>query len=517
MGKKKQISSTIRFPFYDSSNAIIYKNVPIWGLSCNHRQDRRNRMNQEWKSRNLSIEWFLVDKHPTDPKVGCWESHRAMWRRAREQSIEWLCIVEDDAQWIGSHTSFPVIPANARMAYLGGLVHFTWEDAIQESLLWNHGTLRERPSEWIRAITWTTHAYLIRLTDLPELLNQFLEKPARNGCEIDRFFVEDIHPIEPCYVIRNLRLVQRSDFSDIEGRIVDYSPMSQTAWGMSKPDMTRGSEGELRVSLPPMEESKLPAVSIITPTWNRSHLWGWCMRNIFTQWYPHTKIEWIILEEDWSHNPNSSYCRPTIRDDLPPDGDIIVRYIPVKPQDDGRPQTIAWKRNKGCELAKNPIIVFFDDDDYYPPTSLVSRVKMLLHYRNKSIVGTSIVACYNVTEPKSGFLTDGRLAISEASLAFWKRAWLEQAFDPTEERGEYRGFLNQRWNMVIDMPSVFILYALKWKHHQERLKKETTVGRTMAGAQWRDSNRNEPVDFRQWWDPETREWLERFKEIDETQ
>lgn len=515
--------SSLKIPFLQLNQTLSHKDVPIWGLSCRHRQDRRDKMNREWRARNLDINWFIVDKHPTDGKQGCWESHAAMWRAAREQNIEWLCVVEDDAQWIGAHTNFPPVPFDAKMAYLGGQVHWTWEDPIQEASHWENGRLRQMPNEWVRAVIWTTHAYLICLRDdtMPQSLKDFMNgtRPYTTGYEVDKFFVEQIHPKEPCYAIRNMRVIQRGgDFSDIENCQVDYSPMIHTPWGIPKPRMEKGEEGELRVPLPNYTEDQLPKVSIITPTWGRSHLWAWTLRNVFTQWYPLNKIEWIILEEDWTDFPDSPNKRPTIpKEDIPKPheaGGAQIRYIPVKPTTDGGLNTIAWKRNRGCELATNPLIVHFDDDDYYTPYSLMSRVKVLLTYRQKSIVGTSLVAAYDVHEDKSGFLTDGRLALAEASMAYWKRAWLQQKWDDKEVRGEYRGFLNGRWDECIDLPSVFIIYAMRWKHHGGFQGDSAPNRRPMTGAHWRESNTDEPVDFKQWWDEETLECLNGMRKID---
>jgi hypothetical protein len=515
-------TSSLKIPFGQFNMTVVQKDVPIWGISCRHRADRRNRMEKEWKARGLSLNWFIVDRHESDGKQGCWESHAALWRKAKKEGIEWLCVVEDDAQWIGSHTNFPVIPFDAKMAYLGGQIHWTWEDPIQEASHWENGKLKQLPAEWIRAVVWTTHAYLICLRDdtMPDLLKQFMsgELPYRSGYEVDKFFVEQIHPKEPCYAIRNIRVIQRGDFSDIEGCEVDYTPMLHTPWGIPKPKMEKGEEGELRVPLPNYAENELPKVSIITPTWGRAHLFPWTIRNVLTQWYPLNKIEWIILEEDWNEYLDSPYRRKTIdTEDIPKPsevGGLEVRYVKVKPTLDGKPQTIAYKRNLGCELGRGNIIACFDDDDYYPPTSLMSRVKILLTYRNKLIVGTSLVAGYDVHEEKSGFLTDGRLALGEASMAFWRRAWLNQPFDPKETRGEYRSFLSGRWDECMDLPSVFIIYAMRWKQHGGSSASGTGERRPMTGAKWRESNNDENVDFRQWWDQETLEVLQQMKEID---
>lgn len=502
----------LTLPIRHENGSIEKKNVPVWGLSCQHRNDRRQHVDNEWHNAGLgTINWIIVEKHSTNPKQGCWESHQKMWKRGIDLKLDWLCIIEDDATWIGSPKNFPPLPISAQMAYLGGIVNWTWEDPIQEASHWDRGNLKISQSEWIRAITWTTHGYFIHLGALCSRLTDFINMQYNEGNEVDRFFVEQIHPHEECYIIRNMRMIQSCDYSDIEHRRVDYSPMIHSAWGIPKPYMERGSQGELCVPLAPIIEEKLPRISIITPTYRRAHIFGWALRNFYTQYYPPELMEWIIVEED-----NDSKTE-TVKQDLP--DDPRIRRIGIKPREDGNPQTIAYKRNVGIKESANNLIVFMDDDDYYPPTSVIARVKALLQYRGKLIVGTSLVACFDPATETSGFISDGRLALSEASMAFWKRAWIDQPFNPEEERGEYRSFLNNRWDQCLDIPSVFIIYALRWAHHARVLEEAIRNGdqpkRPMCGAVWKETKRGESVDFRLWWDKETVEWHTRFWKLDQ--
>jgi hypothetical protein len=50
-------------------------------------------------------------------------------------------------------------------------------------------------------------------------------------------------------------------------------------------------------------------------------------------------------------------------------------------------------------------------------------------------------------------------------MAYTKKFWEEQQFDPGCERGEYRSFLQNRLDKVVEIPYVFIIYALNHKRN----------------------------------------------------
>ncbi|MFK5282717.1 hypothetical protein ACI3PL_24440, partial [Lacticaseibacillus paracasei] len=71
---------------------------------------------------------------------------------------------------------------------------------------------------------WTTHAYIINLTN-KELVEDILKA---DNTEIDRYYVDVIHPKYRCYMIYPMACIQRAGHSDIENKKVEYSFMEKS-------------------------------------------------------------------------------------------------------------------------------------------------------------------------------------------------------------------------------------------------------------------------------------------------
>jgi hypothetical protein len=111
-----------------------------------------------------------------------------------------------------------------------------------------------------------------------------------------------------------------------------------------------------------------------------------------------------------------------------------------------------------------------DDDDIYRPESILARVKSIISYEGTECVGCSRIATYDIINDKSYISSDGHLSLSEASMAYTKKFWLEQNFDPGCERGEYKSFLQNRLDKVVDLPYIFVICAL---NHQRNFTPRT--------------------------------------------
>src|SRR5579883_2444810 len=103
-----------------------------------------------------------------------------------------------------------------------------------------------------------------------------------------------------------------------------------------------------------------PAVSIITPTFNRHALLQAQAAIVAAQTI--TDFEWLILDD--GPEPCAYFAG------LP---DPRIRYTHL----DGAPMLVSAKRNWLCERASAPVIAQFDDDDYYAPHYLATMLARL--------------------------------------------------------------------------------------------------------------------------------------------
>jgi glycosyltransferase involved in cell wall biosynthesis len=103
-----------------------------------------------------------------------------------------------------------------------------------------------------------------------------------------------------------------------------------------------------------------PAVSIITPTFNRHALLKAQADIVRAQSVQ--DFEWLILDD--GPEPSAFFQKLS---------DPRIRYHHL----DGAPMLVSAKRNWLCERAAAPVIAQFDDDDYYAPGYLAAMLARL--------------------------------------------------------------------------------------------------------------------------------------------
>jgi glycosyltransferase involved in cell wall biosynthesis len=297
--------------------------------------------------------------------------------------------------------------------------------------------------------------------------------------------------------------IQKEGFSDIENREVSYDFMQYTLKGLRLPQYTIDSENNYILKLPNIQESELPKVSIITPTYKRRKLFSMALRNFENFIYPKNKLEWIIVDD----SPETETTDETVRDLIP--RDKRIKYIHI---DSGNePMTVAMKRNIAVSNSSYDYIIHMDDDDYYPPESILARIKILLKYKNDDIecVGSTLIGTYNILNNTSSMSSDGPISLSEASMAYTKKFWEKRPFDENCKLGEHKYFCEQRLEKIIDIPYSFILIAV---NHRNNL---TTHLRTDNSGVLRFSDKTDKegqfANFYDTWDLETQMFINDMK------
>jgi len=411
-------------------------------INLKERTDKRKYIKTQLERRGINFSFFTATKHPTDPKRGCLESHLEVIKQCKDDE---LLIIEDDAKFLNSITTVRGIPADWDMLYYGGTVHRVMD--------------REHKG-FARVQTWTTHCYMINMRN-KELVEKILREVPEYKYEIDRYYLEEIHPTFKCYMCDPMICIQKEGFSDIENRMVNYDFMQQTLNGLRVPESTVDGEGNYVLKLPNISDDELPFVSIITPTYKRRKIFSMALRNFENFIYPKHKLEWVIVDD----SPETDEEDYSIRDMLPP-RDKRIKYIYMGSNNlDDEPSTIAFKRNIGVANSSHPYIVHMDDDDYYPPESILARVKLLMKYGNQGIecVGSTFIGTYNIINNTSSMSSDGPISLSEASMAYTKKFWEARGFDESCLRGEHKAFTEQRLDKIMDVPYSFIIIAINHK------------------------------------------------------
>ena len=409
---------------------------PTTVITLKGNRERKKYAKLHLNRRKIKHNFFEALPNAVSPKRGCLESHLSVIRKSVEKNYKSVFIVEDDIKFIQS-PRLPKPPSDWDMLYLGGTVH----------------RIIDKSPPWTKMTCWTTHAYMVNLEN-SELVADIL-KAEEYEQEIDRYYLEVIHPKYNCYMIDPMIAIQKAGFSSIENKEVNYDFMTKTLEGLKKPKYEIENDNYI-LKLDPIPDENLPKVSIITPTFNRSKLFPLAINNFTNFNYPRNKLEWIIVDDSTDEN--------TIEGILPIDKRI--KYLQIADENIQRPLTIAYKRNIGVQKSSGTIIIHMDDDDYYPPNSVLSRVKILKQYENQGIqcVGCSLIGNYNILNDTSSISCDSPISLSEASMGYTRQFWNEKPFNSSDLRGEHKFFTEGRLDRIMDIPHSFVITALN--HNQ---------------------------------------------------
>lgn len=206
---------------------------------------------------------------------------------------------------------------------------------------------------------------------------------------------------------------------------------------------------QCKLKLPYMDPGCLPKVSILTPTYCRKIFLPLMLRNWKNIDYPQDKLEWIILDD----SPEDKGLKAEMFK-----GDKRIKFIHIKNK-----VPLGKKRNLLCQYANNPILVHMDDDDFYPKTSVLSRVKVLILSKGKNCVGCTTTLCYDLLMDKTFEAFDPSpkddlpSTISESSLAYTKKFWLEQKYINTTKNAECLDIIKNRHDQIITLPYIFVV------------------------------------------------------------
>lgn len=230
-------------------------------------------------------------------------------------------------------------------------------------------------------------------------------------------------------------------------------------------------EKELEEAKEMIKDDNLPNISIITPTYNRPHMFRMALYNFIKFEYPREKMQWVIVDDGDEDKRVGGMI---------PDEDYIdIKYISLD-----RQVSIGTKRNICIENCDNDIIVCMDDDDFYPPNSLKLRVLELLKSKKRCVTCTTI-ACFHINKLISMInVPPHKLSfserISEATLCFYKDFWEERKF-PECHIGEADKFLNGRVDDCHEISWEGIIVSLM---HRRNISGKITMGDTPNGSHY---------------------------------
>lgn len=172
-------------------------------------------------------------------------------------------------------------------------------------------------------------------------------------------------------------------------------------------------------------KTRLPFVSICTPTFNRRPFIPYMIKCFEHQTYPNNKMEWIIIDDGTDK----------IED--------LVKHIPnVKYFKYDSKMTLGKKRNTMHNKSSGEIIIYMDDDDYYPPERVSHAVETLLANPKALCAGTSEMHIYfKHIQKLYQFGPYGPNHSTAATFAFRRELLSQTKYDDTACLAEEKAFL----------------------------------------------------------------------------
>ena len=195
--------------------------------------------------------------------------------------------------------------------------------------------------------------------------------------------------------------------------------------------------------------SKLPTVSICTPTFNRRPFVPVMIKCFEHQTYPKDKIEWIIIDDGTDKIEE------------------LVTHIPqVKYFKYDEKMTLGKKRNLLNEKATGDIIVYMDDDDYYPPERIRHAVDTLRANPKALCAGSSAMFIYFKHINKMiQFGPYGPNHATAATFAFKRSLLSKTRFDESSSVAEEKNFLKDYTIPFVQLESKKSILVFSHNHN----------------------------------------------------
>lgn len=468
-------------------------------INLRHRKDRKVKMTRQGRKKKFPFNFFTSVLNKEDPVRGCLTSHRQVLVNSKKSRHQNVLILEDDIKVISPRLYIPPPPQNWDVLYLGGVIEqvFQKEEENNMSQLWQ------------RVLCKTAIAYVVK----KEMYDIILEGLKTWEGTLDDFYFEKIQPNYKCYMLVNPIVRHMNGYSDVLKKEMNYdNTLSDTQMNdipkeldsveceyVEKKDSRDRSYQECVLKTSDVSEEDLPGVTIITPTYNRPEIFPLAVRNFYKTDYPGNKLEWVIIDDGDEDKIVSEMVPPDER----------IKYIRCDTKK-GKNLTVTHKRNIGVTHATNRYIVHMDDDDYYYPTSVLSRVKVLLANPEKDCVGCTKIAALDLVNDNSVHLVNndvkGNLTnLFEKTMAYRKEFWTNREFNENLRIGNGFHFINGRYDKIISMPYSFVLLSL---YHNKNLT--TDLYKLDKQSKSKSLNFMDALDY------ETKEFLNLIKETLET-
>ena len=220
------------------------------------------------------------------------------------------------------------------------------------------------------------------------------------------------------------------------------------------------------------QTTNLPNVSICTPTFNRRPFFKGLIQCIKDQDYPHSKIEWIVVDDGFDK------VEDIIEEARKELDDIKITYCY-----ENEKMPLGKKRNfmhsKCSFTADEDIIVYMDDDDYYPPDRVSHAVQRLSMKKDALCAGSSeIFIWFNTLDKMYKFGPYGPNHATAGTFAFKRKLLKQSHYEDDAVLAEEKHFLKNYTVPFVQLDPYKTI--LVFSHEQNTFDKRRLISKDNA-------------------------------------
>ena len=180
----------------------------VVAICIEERPERIKYVSDHLLSHGLKHTLLINKMHPTNTKIGCFQSHIKAIQYAITHNLPSVLIVEDDII-ICNHISEISPPSeNWDILYFGGiLTRFDMMDAT---------------NKWVKGPIWCNHAYIVKqhmYAPILEFVNSYPNLEELEAKNIDYMYTEYIQPKYDCWLAYDQYIIQKEGYSEVDGRL----------------------------------------------------------------------------------------------------------------------------------------------------------------------------------------------------------------------------------------------------------------------------------------------------------
>jgi hypothetical protein len=340
---------------------------------------------------------FAAIKHEIG-YVGCAQSHIKCIELAKERDYPFVCIFEDDIIFRNIDKCKEMISKyidyDYDVLYLGCRISNNKYDIINNDLIRVNNAI-------------CNHAYIVKSHYYDKILENYREgvNLKLNSKEDDKYnmdiYTHTLQKKDKWYSFCPNFVSQREGHSDNLNKSCDICNDIFTI---------------------PVHDSRLPCVSLLTPTFNRTMFTELMITNIKHFSYPKEKIEWNILDSNDKgiENYKKLFDEESKIKQLENFLGIKINYIYTDER-----LNIGEKRNRLCEMSNYDYLINMDDDDIYLPGYINYSIDILLNLEKDITSCLDMLFIYPQNEFKTSYIRcvrDYKL-YHEAPLCMKKTHW----------------------------------------------------------------------------------------------